>query len=151
MNQYSPVGIVENRIHQSHMLESVVIPPTFLERMIESARGAIPNECCGIVGGKGSVITSVHPLTNDLASPDGFFTNPKELFKAVKRMRKTGEEMVGIFHSHPQGSATPSQKDSDENLYPGLYYFIISFNGDEAIVRCFVMSENKEFKSVTII
>ena len=131
--------------------DSVVVPPSFLQKMIEHAAAAVPNECCGVLGGKGSVVTSVHPLTNDLASPTRYFANPHELFTAVRKMQNAEEEMIGIFHSHPTSPPQPSPTDREENGYPGLYYFIISLLDEEPAVRCYVMTEDGEFSSVEMV
>ncbi|RJP31974.1 MAG: M67 family peptidase [Candidatus Omnitrophota bacterium] len=136
---------------QDVVYDSVVVPPSFLERMLEHARSCAPYECCGVVGGKGRIVTSVHPLRNDLESATQFFADPKELIDAVKKMRKSGEEMIGIYHSHPDSLAVPSQRDREENYYVGYFYFIISLMTENPIVRCYVMSHDREFTSVQII
>ena len=133
------------------MCKCVVVAPSFLERIVEHAASTQPNECCGILGGKGNVVTSVHPLTNDLASPDGFFANPAELFQAIRKMRQSREEMIGIYHSHPFGPSQPSTRDREENGYPGLYYFIISLAGNKPETSCFMMTPEGPFSRMTMI
>ncbi|MDP8244639.1 MAG: M67 family metallopeptidase [Candidatus Hinthialibacter antarcticus] len=131
--------------------ESVVVPPSFLQKIIDQAEAAAPNECCGVLGGKGSVVTSVYPIENDLCAPDRFNGNPEALFCAVRKMRKANEDMIGVFHSHPSSPPTPSQRDREDNHYPGLFYFIISLASDEPEVRCYVMTDEGEFESVSMI
>ncbi len=131
--------------------DTVVIPPSFLERMIRCARTHFPNECCGVLGGRGRVVTSVHPLKNDLESTSHFFANPQELFDAVKKMRKSGEDMIGIYHSHPNSAPEPSERDRRENYYPGLFYFIISLQEKEPVARCYILNSENEFYPVKIV
>ncbi|MFB3786374.1 MAG: M67 family metallopeptidase [bacterium] len=133
------------------MCDSVVIAPSFLERMISHAQSTFPVECCGVLGGKKSVVTSVYPLTNDLASPTQYFANPREMFQAARKMREKSENMIGIYHSHPQGPSTPSVTDQEQNYYPGLFYFIISLAEPEPVVRCFTMSEQGIFSPIQIV
>ena len=111
--------------------DSVVVAPSFLQRMITHAESVKPVECCGVLGGKGSVVTSVHPLENAVNSPVKYEADAKDLFQAVRRMRENGEEMIGIYHSHPDSPPVPSETDQQENEYPGLFYFIISLMNAE--------------------
>ncbi|MBZ0257592.1 M67 family metallopeptidase [bacterium] len=131
--------------------ETVVVPPSYLQKMIEQAQEAAPNECCGVLGGRGSVVTSVYPVENDLCAPDRFNGNPEALFCAVRKMRKANEEMIGVYHSHPTSAPVPSKQDREDNNYPGLFYFIVSLASDEPEVRCYVMTEDGEFVSVSMI
>lgn len=131
--------------------ESVILPPSLLQKMIEHAEAALPNECCGVLGGRGKVITAVYPVENDLAAPDRFQANPRDLFDSVRKIRTCNEEMLGIYHSHPNGPAEPSPTDRDENYYPGLFYFIISLQNPRADARCYVMTEEGEFLPVRLV
>ncbi|MBN2329470.1 MAG: M67 family metallopeptidase [Candidatus Omnitrophica bacterium] len=132
-------------------LHSIVVAPSFLERMHEHARNAAPQECCGVLGGRGSVVTSVYPLTNDLHSCSEYFANPQEFFNAVRSMREKNEEMIGIYHSHPTGPAEPSKMDAERNFYPGLFYLIISLADEATRSLCYVMESDKTFHSVPIV
>ena len=151
MNHYAENSLAGAVLKPETLSESVVVPPSFLERMIEHAQTCHPLECCGVLGGRGSIITSVHFLRNDLESSSQFFANPKELINAVRKMRNSGEEMTGIFHSHPHSLPTPSERDRDENYYPGLFYFIISLAQEEPEIRCYILSQEGEYHSVQII
>ncbi len=131
--------------------DTIVVAPSFLERMYDHARSSSPQECCGVLGGRGSVVTSVYLLQNDLQSPFEFLANPKELFNAMRSMRAKNEQMIGIFHSHPTTPPIPSPTDAERNYYPGLFYLIISLQNKEPQARCFTMNENKAFSSIQII
>jgi proteasome lid subunit RPN8/RPN11 len=133
------------------MNDSIVIAPSFLERMIEHAQTTEPNECCGVLGGKGSIVTSVYPIENDHESSEKFFANPQELFQAVRIMRNSDEDMIGIYHSHPTSPPVPSDTDKRENHYPGIYYLIISLADSDPDVSCYVMNEEKQFESIQVV
>lgn len=133
------------------LYDSIVVAPSFLERILDRARTLAPQECCGVLGGRGTVVTSVYPLTNDSKSPNEFFANPQELFDAVRSMREKNEEMIGIYHSHPNGPPEPSPSDEERNYYPGLFYLIVSLEGKESRTKCFIMSENRTFSPVQIV
>lgn len=131
--------------------ESVAVPPSLLQKMVNHAERTAPNECCGVLGGKGCVITAVYPVENETNAPDRFFGRPQDLFEATRKIRSNNEQMVGIYHSHPSSPPVPSDRDREENQYPGLFYFIISLEGDEPEARCYVMNEEGEFERVSIV
>lgn len=133
------------------LCDSVVVAPSFLEKMRDHARKTAPLECCGVLGGRGSVVTSVYLLSNDLHSPSEFLAKPEELFNAIRSMRKKNEDMIGIFHSHPNSPPTPSPADLERNYYPGLFYFIISLATGEPQTRCYIMDEDRTVSSIQII
>jgi proteasome lid subunit RPN8/RPN11 len=132
--------------------ETVVLAPSFQSRMADHALAHYPKECCGVVGGRKNVVSSVYPLTNSLDSSHAFQANEEELFDAVRKMRENGEEMLGIFHSHPHGPAEPSEIDRDQNFYPGHFYFVIScLDPQNPQIACFIMEEDKTFNKVELI
>ncbi len=47
-------------------------------------------------------------------------------------MREAGEELLGIYHSHPSGENVPSARDIERAYYPEAAYFILSPRGDAA-------------------
>jgi [CysO sulfur-carrier protein]-S-L-cysteine hydrolase len=93
----------------------------------EQALAASPYECCGLLSGKDHLITAVHALRNDSERPlTNYFASPEDMFSAMRRMRKAGHQMLGIYHSHPRSKAYPSATDVQMAFYPEAIYFIIS-------------------------
>jgi proteasome lid subunit RPN8/RPN11 len=43
-------------------------------------------------------------------------------------MRERGEELFGIYHSHPKTPPLPSKSDLAQAAYPEALYLIISLN-----------------------
>jgi [CysO sulfur-carrier protein]-S-L-cysteine hydrolase len=116
------------------------------EEMLEHARAAAPEECCGLLGGRGRAASSVYPLRNVAADAlVAYEAAPEELFAAQRRMRAAGEELFGIYHSHPRArDPVPSPSDVKLAFYPSAVYFIIGF--DEAgrgVLRAFRISEKE--------
>jgi proteasome lid subunit RPN8/RPN11 len=95
--------------------------------MREHALSSRPAECCGLLSGKGGLITGLHPLRNEADKPETrYFASPEDLFQAMQRIREAGETMLGIYHSHPRTLAYPSAADIEMAFYPEALYFIIS-------------------------
>ncbi len=116
------------------------------EQMLAHARGAAPEECCGLLGGRGPAALSVYPLRNVAADAlTAYEAAPEELFAAQRRMRAAGEELVGIYHSHPRAyDPVPSAADVKLAFYPSAVYFIIGFDGEgRGVLRAFRISERE--------
>ena len=86
-----------------------------------------PSECCGLLSGKNGLITDAHPLRNDADRPETrYFASPEDLFSAMRKIREAGQNLLGIYHSHPRAQAYPSAADVEMAFYPEAVYFIIS-------------------------
>ncbi|MDT5120657.1 MAG: [CysO sulfur-carrier protein]-S-L-cysteine hydrolase [Acidobacteriota bacterium] len=115
-----------------------------VEEMFAHAREASPAECCGLVGGNDeSRAQTVYRLRNVAVNPlVGYEAAPEELFAAQRSMRERGEELFGIYHSHPRSSEpVPSATDVRLAYYPSAIYFIIGLSADGEILRAFRISE----------
>ncbi len=86
-----------------------------------------PHECCGLLSGRDDVIAQAYRLNNIAVDPESrYFADPKGIFQATKLMRNRGEQLLGIYHSHPRSAAYPSSTDVEQAYYPEAIYFIIS-------------------------
>jgi [CysO sulfur-carrier protein]-S-L-cysteine hydrolase len=99
---------------------------TICERLLHEARRDPGTECCGLLGGRGGTITSIYPAANDLASATAYQIAPADLFRVMREIRAAGEELVGIYHSHPSGENRPSARDLELAYYPEVAYVIVS-------------------------
>ena len=104
-------------------------------RITETVRAAIeghaletsPQECCGLLSGRKNLIDTTHRLRNAANNPlTNYFAAPDDLFQAMRRIRQAGQELLGIYHSHPRSRAYPSATDVEMAFYPEAVYFIIS-------------------------
>ncbi len=114
------------------MKASVRIRREVLERLRVEALRDPAMECCGLLAGRDGVITTIYPATNALASATHFEIAPQELFERFREMRAAGLELLGIYHSHPQGQNQPSRRDIQRAYYPDAAYFILSTAPDAA-------------------
>ena len=111
--------------------------------MLAHAREMNPAECCGLVGGKTNRARTVYRLRNVAREPlVGYEAAPEELFAAQRRMRERGEELLGIYHSHPRSvEPVPSETDVRLAYYPSAVYFIIGLGANSETLRAFRISE----------
>jgi proteasome lid subunit RPN8/RPN11 len=111
-------------------MDAVSVTREVLGRLVEEARRDPSRECCGLLAGRGGVITTVLPATNALASPTAYEIAPSELFTLFRHMRDAGLDHLGIYHSHPRGENAPSPRDVELAYYPEAAYFIVSPRAD---------------------
>ena len=72
-----------------------------------------------------------------LAREESGFHQLETLFAALRSARLEGTEIIGFYHSHPDGSITPSQRDR-ESVWIGCSHVIVSLTdgGCRAITSC---------------
>jgi proteasome lid subunit RPN8/RPN11/molybdopterin converting factor small subunit len=105
--------------------ERLTITRAQRDEMIAHARRDYPNECCGMVSGRGMVASQVYPLRNAAASPFLYEIHRDDLKKIIE-IENDGEELVAIYHSHTHTEAFPSQTDVRLAYYPESAYVIVS-------------------------
>ena len=106
--------------------------------MIAHAREASPDECCGVLLGRGDDIVEV-VRTRNAAKPatTRFLIDPQDHINARRDARTRGLDVVGFYHSHPRAGAAPSNTDLAEAAYPGGLYVIVGLGADPPEVRVF--------------
>lgn len=107
------------------------------DSLVEHAKNILPNEDCGLLGGRldgdKRIVEKIYFLTNADASPEHFSMNPAEQFTAVKDMRSHGWQLIGNFHSHPKSPARPSEEDKRLVFDTTLSYLILSLAREPAL------------------
>jgi proteasome lid subunit RPN8/RPN11 len=121
------------------------VPPDILDAMLAHARREPSLECCGLLAGRNGTISRIYPAVNAVENPaTSYEIAPKEIFDRMREMRAEGIEMLGIYHSHPNGKNEPSPRDIDQAYYCEAAYFIISpLEGAEHPVRAFQIREGR--------
>ena len=118
-----------------------------VEEIFAYAKEAAPTECCGLIGGgEDQQARSIYSLRNMASnSKVAYEAAPEDLFAAQRQMRDRGEQLLGIYHSHPR-SAEPAPSETDVQLayYPQAVYFIIGLAGPQPVMRAFRISEREE-------
>ena len=98
-----------------------------LEQILAQARAEAPYECCGLLLGRGDAVEEVFPGRNVDETPrTRYVMDPRDQLRAFRLMDERGWDLVGIYHSHPQTEAYPSETDKSRALYPDARYMIVS-------------------------
>jgi proteasome lid subunit RPN8/RPN11 len=98
--------------------------------MLHAAEEAAPEECCGILLGRGSFIERAVATAN--VAPDRrdrFEIDPQALVDAYRAARAGGPDVIGYYHSHPRGPAEPSAVDSAMAARDGRVWAIVGQSG----------------------
>ena len=121
-----------------------------IDEMLAYVRRVPLEECCGLLAGSDGVISVILPATNAASDPaKNYEIAPKELFRLMREIRAAKLELLGIYHSHPNGKNEPSARDIELAYYPGTPYFILSplppSPGDDASrpVRAFSICDGR--------
>lgn len=107
--------------------------------MLEHVQQCLPYEACGLLAGHGECVLEVLPVKNVDRSTVSFRMDPQEQVRAYFRIEDSGMEVVGIFHSHPQGPSWPSERDMAEAAYPESAYLIWEPASGDWVCRAFVL------------
>jgi proteasome lid subunit RPN8/RPN11 len=109
------------------------ISKALIDEMVAHAREDLPNECCGMIGGRDGEATEVVRVENAAASPLRYEMDPQGQFDALKAIEADGGELLAIYHSHTKSAAYPSQTDVNQALaWPEQIYVIVSLADAEA-------------------
>ena len=82
-----------------------------------------PREACGLLVGADASIAYQVPTRNADASPTRYSVPAAEHFAAIRIARAAQLEVIGVYHSHPQGPAEPSATDTAE-AFPRFLFLI---------------------------
>jgi proteasome lid subunit RPN8/RPN11 len=102
--------------------------------MIAHALKGLPCEVCGILGGRGMLVTSIHLTRNLKESGSHFLMDPHEQIAAMESLRLQGLDVLAFYHSHPAGPAYPSAEDVRLAFYPEVVTVIVSLETPQAPV-----------------
>ena len=109
-------------------------------RAIErAAEAAYPEEACGLlVGclapGEGYRVSAVEASANVAEPPRTrrFEVDPKLRLRLERDLRESPDSVIGVYHSHPDGSAKPSETDRSMIFEPDMVWLITAVAGGRA-------------------
>jgi proteasome lid subunit RPN8/RPN11 len=112
-------------------MSMIIVEPKAKQVMIEDAQSAYPNECCGFFYGAEQdddrTITHVVVVENGKEGDKRkrFEITPQDYMRAEQFALENGLQLLGVYHSHPDHPAVPSEHDRVA-AQPYFSYIIIS-------------------------
>ena len=111
------------------------------EQIVAHALEERPNECCGLLIGNSEVVEDAVRARNVRRSATRFQVEPADHFAAIRKARSTGLEVIGAYHSHPNGPSGPSETDRARLADPTMFHVIVSLAHGTRTVRAFRIAD----------
>lgn len=135
----------------------ISVDQNIITQMEEHATSTFPDECCGFMfGGNDNGNIEVERISKVINThPDfkgrRFLISPDDYMNAENYADENGFALVGVYHSHPNHPAIPSEIDRLAAL-PGFSYIIFSImDGKPTDVTAWELAEDRsEFRAVQI-
>ncbi len=112
-------------------MSAVTIAASLVERIREHVRAVSPEEGCGLLTGaqdRDAIrVVGIHPSRNvhDGDRKAAYRIDPRLQFDLQRKLRGSGFDVIGAFHSHPSGRPEPSRRDLAEALAGFLYLIAV--------------------------
>jgi proteasome lid subunit RPN8/RPN11 len=124
---------------------------TVLEMHIH-ALSAFPEECCGLLLGKfedgsnrklAKRSKRMENMSEKEERYQRYMIDPMRYMKEEKKASSMGEDVIGIYHSHPDAPAKPSLFDRNY-AWPSLSYVIIEVRGSKPTkTQSWILNEDR--------
>lgn len=133
----------------------LILDGAALEAVTRHATERYPDECCGLLLGRGERAARAWPAKNLDAerARDRYLMDPQDRLAAEEAARAAGEAVVGFYHSHPDHDAYFSPTDlarSEEAQWgepwvpPTYRYLVVSVRERRVVAwRAFVVEEGR--------
>ena len=128
---------------------AIKIPRKVLAEIISHSLNQDPDECCGILLGKGDHVSSSRPVENTHPNKVSRYSmDPMAIMKLQKEADEKGDEFVAIYHSHTYTQGYPSETDVNNAVESGWtdpYYVLVSLvEKTRPVVRAYRITEKGE-------
>jgi len=115
------------------------------------AEEGYPNEICGVLLGKNAggkrTVHAIMRIENSFEADEQyhrFLITPEEMFKAERLARQQRLDVLGVYHSHPNEEARPSEYDRDHAAWTAWAYIIASVrSGCTEGIRAWKLREDR--------
>jgi len=123
--------------------------------VIQHAREGKPHEVCGVLGGNRddgeAQVGYVRRVENVSETPRvNYLMEPEEQLEAIDEVQEAGYDVVGFYHSHPEGPEQPSETDAERANWPDHSYVIVSLGLGEPFTGSWVWT-GEEFEQEEVV
>jgi len=124
-----------------NLQKSIVLSESQKKILSSHAKKSAPNESCALLFGEEkddkSIVNEVFLTENIDGSQVNFTISNQQLLDGYKTAESKGMEVVGIFHSHPNSDAFPSQTDQKFMQVNPVVWVI--FSGTSNMFKAFIL------------
>ena len=102
----------------------MTLPAGVETAILAHARRDAPNECCGLLLGRGETIVDAVAVRNAADQPSRrYLIDPTDHFTVIREARAKSLDVIGAYHSHPRSRALPSETDRRDG-FAGFLFLI---------------------------
>ena len=144
-----------------------------IQAMTAQAESIYPEECCGLLMGTQDTVSDcrwvkeLRPMANQWTSdvqalteaspPDlqldkrtRYWIDPKALMEAQRYGRDRGWIVLGVYHSHPNHPAIPSERDRRLAWSDYSYPILSVMDGKVVAIQSWRLGDNSQFRTEAI-
>ena len=125
-------------------LQKIIISESQKKILANHAVNEKPNESCailfGTIDGQKTKVKEIFLTKNIDESPVNFTISNEQLIKCYKTAEEKEMEVVGIFHSHPNSEAYPS--DTDKKFMDSNPVVWVIYSGISNDFKAYVLESN---------
>jgi len=92
-------------------LQKIILKQSDKKLLAQYSENQKPNEACAILFGKDNQVLDIFLTENIEESPLNFTISNEQLIEGYNIAEQKKMEVIGIFHSHPNSDAFPSNTD----------------------------------------
>ncbi|HEY5172327.1 MAG TPA: M67 family metallopeptidase [Acidimicrobiia bacterium] len=112
--------------------------------IIGNCYDGLPDEACGLLvgplGGNAEptgMVSQARPCRNADASAVTYTIDSRDMLGAMRAAEATGDEIMGVWHSHTHTEAYPSPTDVRQAVDPAWLYVIVSLRDQMPVLRSY--------------
>ena len=124
-------------------MDAIQLREAVRDEILAHARAEAPRECCGLLVGHGTLVDECVRSSNLDPNPNRYEIDARLHVATNRRLRGTGRDVTGAYHSHPRSPAWPSPSDVAEAYYPEFIWMIASLAGSEPALRAFRVEDGR--------
>lgn len=144
---------------------TIELEPQHLEAIRTHAESTYPEECCGIMlghlDGETKTVVEIRSTQNawnaeaaaefsmrvgDGSKKHNYAIAPQDMLKAQKEARDRNLSIIGIYHSHPDHPAIPSEMDRAIAWQVYSYIIVSLQQGKAGELRSWCLDDNHQFQ-----
>ena len=118
-------------------MQKIILKQSEKEILSQYSENQKPNESCALLFGKNNQVLDIFLTENIEESPINFTISNEQLIEGYKMAENKKMEIIGIFHSHPNSDAFPS--NTDKKFMQSNPVVWIIYSGINKNFRAFVL------------
>ena len=121
-------------------MQGIILSQSDKKILSEYSENQKPNESCALLFGKDNQVSDLFLTENIEKSPVNFTISNKQLIEGYKIAEEKKVDVIGIFHSHPNSDAFPS--DTDKKFMQSNPVVWIIYSGINKNFKAFLLESN---------